>query len=222
MVARSHRSKGKLESKDWMKGDANGMANQGNDRVWLFDGTGLEGWVAQEGGGAPDWTLHDGVMTVKKGNIVSRQTFGDAHIHVEFACPDMPWREGQGKGNSGVYIHGAYEIQVLDSYGVEPPTDGDCAAIYGLQTPLCNACRPPEEWQTYDIVFRAPRIGGGGEVLEKARLTLLFNGAVVHNNLVLERATPGGVTEEIRAEGPLLLQDHGDPVRYRNVWLKRL
>ncbi|MDR1734620.1 MAG: DUF1080 domain-containing protein [Oscillospiraceae bacterium] len=186
----------------------------------LFDGTSLDNWTRQDGE-APDWAITDGCMTVGKGNIVSKAAFGDARLHVEFRIPAMPWAKGQDKGNSGVYLQGRYEIQVLDSYGVEEPTHDDCAAIYNLAAPRTNACLPAEEWQSYDIIFRAPRFADGA-VTEPARLTLIQNGVVVHNNLILSRCTPGGVSGKEAETGPLLLQDHGNPVSFRNIWLEAL
>jgi len=190
-------------------------------KVILFDGTNLNGWHDQ-GGGKADWTLEDGIMTVKHGNIVSNEVYGDAMIHLEFRTPDMPWAHGQDKGNSGVYIHGCYELQVLDTYGKENPDFSDCGAIYSMYEPQMNASKPAMEWQTYDIMVRAPRYDENGEITEYARLTVLQNGLVVQNNVVLPRNTPGGVYEHIVKEGPLLLQDHGNPVSYRNIWLIHL
>ena len=187
----------------------------------LFDGTDLSNW-RDGGGGAAQWEIKDGAMTVTKGNIVSIAEYGDAHLHVEFRVPDMPEAEGQGKGNSGVYVHGCYEIQVLDSYGREQPDSSDCSAIYGMHAPLTNACLPPMEWQAYDIYFRAPRFDGNQKT-ENAKLTLLHNGTVVHNNITLPHATSGGVTHDREAmRGPLMLQDHDNPVSFRNIWFEAL
>jgi len=192
-----------------------------NKKIVLFDGTSLDGWTDDKGGPA-DWTLEDGVMTVTHSNIVSKAKFGDALLHVEFREPDMPEEKGQGKGNSGVYVHGCYEIQVLDSYGVEKPGKGDCAAIYDMYAPIMNACKPAMEWQTYDILIRAPRFGLLGKIKENGIISVFHNGLPVHNNAVLPRATPGGVTDKPVAEGPLMLQDHGNPVSYRNIWVLKL
>lgn len=193
------------------------------EKVYLFDGTDLSGWKSRWSGNTPDWKVGDGIATVGHEDIVSDYQFSDAHIHVEFRIPDMPDCTGQAKGNSGVYVHGCYEIQVLDSYGIENPHNDDCSGIYSIQAPLCNACLPAEEWQTYDIIFRAPRFNQYGEIAEDGRITLLQNGIVVHNNFILPSVTPGGITENRRvAKGPLMLQDHGNAVSFRNVWVMPL
>ena len=193
------------------------------EKVYLFDGTDLSGWKSRWSGNTPDWKVEDGISTVGHEDIVSDYQFSDAHIHVEFRIPDMPDCTGQAKGNSGVYVHGCYEIQVLDSYGIENPHNDDCSGIYSIQAPLCNACLPAEEWQTYDIIFRAPRFNQYGEIAEDGRITLLQNGIVVHNNFILPSVTPGGITENRRvAKGPLMLQDHGNAVSFRNVWVMPL
>lgn len=191
------------------------------EKITLFNGKDLAGWTGRDGS-EPRWDVADGITTVKPGtgDIMTRRTFGDAFIHLEFRTPDMPNEHGQGKGNSGVFIHGRYEIQVLDSWGVDSGR-GDCSAIYDKHAPLFNNCLPAMEWQSYDIVFRAPRFGTDGKVTELPRLTLLHNGLPVHNNLVLESIT-GAALGEMSAEGPLLLQDHGNTVSYRNVWMVRL
>jgi len=193
-------------------------------RIYLFDGSTTENFTKRDG--TPHtWTLNeDGTMTVAigTGDIVSKAKYKDAHIHVEWMEPDMPDKSGQEKGNSGVYIHGCYELQVLDSYGIENPTWSDCGGIYGMYTPLCNACKPALEWQTYDIFFRAPRFNENGEITECARATILQNGQVVQNNIILHNTTPGGVTNTPVAEGPLLLQDHWNYVTYRNIWIDTL
>ena len=187
----------------------------------LFDGSTTENFTSLDGSPA-NWILgDDGSMTVNHGNIKSKLVYGDAHIHVEWMEPDMPHSVGQEKGNSGVYIHGCYELQVLDSFGKEDPQNDDCGGIYQNYKPRVNACKPALEWQTYDIIFRAPRFENGN-MTEAARATILQNGTVIHNNIILHRATPGGVTEHTVAEGPLMLQDHGNPVKFRNIWIETL
>lgn len=189
--------------------------------VVLFDGTSLDGW--KHGNGDPArWPVADGAMTVQSGSIVSDAMFGDAYIHIEFCVPDMPQASGQSKGNSGVILHGRYEVQVLDSYGKPTPGTGDCAAVYGQHAALLNACRPPLEWQTFDIVFRTARYSDDGELTELPRLTLLQNGIVVQNNVTIQGSTRRRPEPAPGNQGPLLLQDHGCPVRYRNIWLVKL
>lgn len=192
------------------------------EKIFLFNEKDFSNWTTRDGSES-GWTIDKGFMTVKPGtgDIMTKEVFGDAFIHLEFRCPDMPDKHGQDKGNSGVFIHGRYEVQVLDSYGVDSGR-GDCSAIYDKYAPLFNNCRPAMEWQSYDIIFRAPRFAEDGSVSEKPRLTLLFNGLPVHNNLTLESVTGAPLTEEMVAEGPLLLQDHGNTVSYRNVWMCRL
>lgn len=193
-------------------------------RIILFDGTTLDNFTDLDGNPNP-WILNDdGTMTVpgKWVSIVSKATYKDAHIHVEWMEPDMPEAIGQEKGNSGVYIHGCYELQVLDSYGIESPNTDDCGGIYQIYRPLVNACKPALEWQTYDIIFRAPRYNERGELAEPARATILQNGQVIHNNVILYRHTPGGLTNSAVPEGPLMLQDHGNPVKFRNIWIETL
>ena len=191
------------------------------EKVILFNGENLDNWTTRDGNAA-GWAVEDGITTVtaKTGDIMTKEVFGDCLLHVEFRIPDMPEAEGQAKGNSGVYIHGRYEVQVLDSYGLEPGK-GDCRTVYDCHAPLFNACKPAMEWQTYDIIFRTARFDDDGNVTEKPRLTLLHNGMPVHNNIVLENVT-GGALGEMCKEGPLLLQDHGNAVSYRNIYVYRL
>ena len=192
------------------------------EKTILFDGTSTDGWTNKDG--TPiDWQIdEEGALVVGNHDIISKETYGDAHIHVEFWLPNMPEAEGQGKANSGVYVHGEYEIQVLDSFGVEYIHDFDCAGIYEQHVPITNANLPPETWQTYDIYFLAPKFNVDGEITQNGRLTLIFNGVCVHNNVELFHRTPGGNVRKRVAKGPLLLQDHGNKVRYRNIWIERL
>jgi hypothetical protein len=159
-----------------------------------------------------------------KGSIVTRQNFGDMKLHLEFWLPLMADSFGQGRANSGVIINNIYEVQVLDSFGLVPSA-GDCAAIYSQARPRVNASLPPERWQTYDITFRGPRMNSDGTVKERARITVEHNGIKVQDNLAIEGATAGhepGKPPANVATGPLHLQDHGNRVRYRNVWLVEL
>ena len=195
------------------------------EKIVLFDGTDLNGFVRRYGG-EPTWKLEDGFMTVVEGNIVSKETFGDAHIHLEWREPMIdPEKYGQARGNSGVFIHGCYELQVLDSFDVEEgrPHDRDCGSIYEMYKPLQNACRPMMEWQSYDIYFRAPRFDENGNMTDCASATIFQNGLLIQNNIPLHRTTPGGLNSSnpIAAEGPLELQDHGDPVSFRNIYIEK-
>jgi hypothetical protein len=184
--------------------------------VILFSGKDLSNWTKLDGQPA-GWKVEDGIMHVLPGtgDIMTKEKFTDFFLHLEFRCPDMPEAKGQAKGNSGVFLQGRYEIQVLDSYGLEIPGKGDCGAIYNQFAPLVNACRPPMEWQTYDVVFRAPRLNNSGEVIEAVRLTVLHNGLVIQNNIQLSSNV---LTQEAGTPGPLRLQDHGNLVAYRNIW----
>ena len=199
------------------------MIKRPENAVVLFDGGPLTNWRRRDGG-TVGWRVEDGVMAVVPGtgDIVSEEKYLDALIHVEWREPDMPEATGQGKGNSGVFVQGRYEIQVLDSYGWESPGKGDCGGLYGQFAPLVNACKPALEWQAYDIIFRAARLDESGQVTEMARLTVVQNGQVIHNNVLTLGPTAGPVDLDEGTPGPLLLQDHGDLVQYRNVWLAHL
>jgi hypothetical protein len=159
------------------------------------------------------------------GNISTREAFGDCQLHVEFAEPSPPSGESQGRGNSGVFLMGLYEIQVLDSYQNKTYADGQASAVYGQYPPLVNASRPPAQWQMYDIVFHGPRFGKAGELLHPARVTVLHNGALVQDNVELTGPTAQGERPpyKVHAEKlPLSLQDHHNPVRFRNIWIREL
>lgn len=189
----------------------------------LFNHHNLNNWRTRAGDPA-GWLVEDAVMKVvpKTGDILTQEQFTDFHLHLEFRIPDMPHATGQAKGNSGVFLQGRYEIQVLDSYGIGLPGMGDCGAFYNASAPLVNACLPPLQWQTYDVIFRAPRLNAQGEVTERVRITVLQNGAVIQNNVELPDVSGGAVDLNIGEPGPLLLQDHGDLVQYRNIWVLEL
>jgi hypothetical protein len=191
--------------------------------IVLFDGKDLSGWVARKGGPA-GWKVENGYMEVvaKTGDILTKEKFGDFHLHVEFWLPLMANAKGQGRSNSGVYLQGRYEVQVLDSYNNETYADGSCGALYKLIAPSKNASKPPEQWQTYDITFRAPRVDAQGKVTEKGRLTVVHNGVPVIDQGTFDRPTGGELDRNLGTPGPVLLQDHGNRVRFRNIWLKPL
>jgi hypothetical protein len=164
------------------------------------------------------WRIVDGAMEVKpgSGSIVTSDKFKDFKLHVEFRTPFMPEARGQGRGNSGVYLQGRYEVQVLDSYGLEPK-DNECGGIYQVGTPRVNMCLPPMQWQTYDVTFRAPRVEGDGK--EDAVVTVVHNGVTIHDQLRIPRPTGGALDANVSEPGPVYLQDHGNLVQFRNIWV---
>jgi len=197
-----------------------------SDAVVLFDGTDFSKWQGQRGDEVK-WKLENGYMeTTKTGRIRTKDEFGDFQLHLEFATPAKVEGSGQGRGNNGVNIFGRYEIQVLDSYQNETYADGQAAAIYGQTPPLVNASRPPGEWQTYDIIFEGPRWDDAGKLVKKAYLTVLHNGVVVHHRRELYGHTPfralGNYDRPHPPKGYLELYEHGNPVRFRNIWLRPL
>ena len=204
-----------------------------SDAIVLFDGKDLSKW-AQRGTGADrdkvidaGWPVRDGYFETgaRTGSLYTRESFGDIQLHVEWAAPAVASGNSQGRGNSGVILMGLYEIQVLDTYNNATYADGQAGAIYGQWPPLANAARKPGEWQTYDIVFEAPRFESG-RLVKPAFQTVFWNGVVLHNRKevmgptiyrnVATYATPHA------AELPLVLQDHNNPVRYRNIWVRRM
>jgi Domain of Unknown Function (DUF1080) len=191
--------------------------------IVLFDGKSLENWVKTDGKSPPSWKLlDDGVMEAKGGNIITKQKFDGAFkLHVEFRVPYMPDARGQARGNSGVYLQGRYEVQVLDSYGLDSK-DNDCGAIYEVAAPLVNACKAPTVWQSYDIEFHAPKCDNGKKV-EPARVTVYQNGIKIQDDTKIPvNNTRAGLGGDPCEPGPIMLQDHGNPVQYRNIWLVEL
>ncbi|HMS15489.1 MAG TPA: DUF1080 domain-containing protein [Planctomycetota bacterium] len=203
-------------------GNTLGLPQPTGARV-LFDGSDLKAFSGRDD--AARWDLKDGAMVVNgTGNISTRDQFGDMHLHLEWRAPKVVRGESQGRGNSGVFLMGRYEIQVLDSFENPTYADGQAGALYGQFPPLVNACRPPGEWQSYDIFFRVPRFQEGA-LTAKARVTVLHNGVLIQNNQEFlgstrHRTTPSYETHPER--GPVVLQDHGDPVEFRNIWILEL
>lgn len=193
-----------------------------SDAMVLFGGGDLSAWKNLSGGPAK-WRVENGILEVNgTGNILTTEEFGDVQLHVEWASPSQVEGEGQGRGNSGVYLQGRYEIQVLDSYQNKTYPNGQAGAFYGVAAPLVNACRKPGEWQTYDIIFHGPRQGADGKA-EPGSLTVLHNGVLVQDHVaVAGESTTSAAFSGIVSKGPLMLQDHGNPVRYRNIWIRRL
>ncbi|MGA2657713.1 MAG: DUF1080 domain-containing protein [Verrucomicrobiota bacterium] len=198
-----------------------------SDAVVLFDGTDLSKWEADEGSGVPTkWVVKDGAMECvpHSGYIRTREKIGDCQLHVEWAAPSRVQGESQGRGNSGVFMMGLVEIQVLDDYNNPTYADGFAASVYGQSPPLANALRPPGEFQAYDIVFRRAIFKGGQEI-DPGYVTVFENGVLVQDHARLEGPTGHGARSKpgpFPEAGPLKLQDHGNPVRYRNVWYRPL
>lgn len=197
-----------------------------SDALILFDGKDLSQWT--DGKGQPArWKVENGYMEVvaKTGAIRTKQNFGDCQLHVEWASPVIVKGEGQGRGNSGVFLMNIYEIQVLDCYNDKTYADGMTAALYAQYPPMVNACRPPGEWQTYDIIFRRPRFDDKGQLISPAWMTVFHNNILVHNNAELIGPTVHKARPPYKAHPdslPISLQDHGSPVRFRNIWIREL
>lgn len=176
--------------------------------VVLFDGTSADKWNNGR-------MTEDGLLIV---GTVSKPSFGDFHLHAEFQTPFMPAARGQGRGNSGVYLQNRYELQVLDSFGLDGK-DNECGGFYSIKAPAVNMCYPPLAWQTYDIDFTGARFDSAGKKTADAVVTARHNGVLIHDNFALPKLTPGGAPQEAPGEGPFMLQDHGNPVRFRNIWV---
>lgn len=190
------------------------------DAIVLFDGKDLSQW--EEGG--ERWRIEDGEATVRGGGIQTKQSFGDCQLHIEWASPEKVTGSGQGRGNSGVYLMGRYEIQVLDSYNNHTYPDGSAGALYKQSPPLVNVSRKPGEWQSFDIVFTAPRFKDG-KLARPGYVTVFHNGVLIQNHTEIEGTTAWDAAPKYEphpAKQPLQLQNHGNPVRYRNIWIREL
>lgn len=189
-----------------------------SDAIILFDGKDLSKWKNK------NWIVANGAMKVNKGKQSSLDQFGSIQLHIEWATPDNTKSKSQGRGNSGVFLMGLYEIQILDSYDNQTYADGQAAAVYGQKPPAVNACKKPGEWQSYDIIFIAP-IFENEKCIQPARVTVFHNGILVHHNVKIHGPTKHQKVTEYKAhgeKGPLVLQDHKNPVRYRNIWVRPL
>ena len=191
--------------------------------IVLFDGKSLDNWTGMDGKSPVKWEIVDGCLQVKPGagNILSKQLLeGDFKLHVEFRIPYLPpERKGQDRGNSGVYVQGRWEVQVLDAYHNDTYKNGMCAAIYSIEPPSENACKAPTVWQSYDIEFHAPKCADGKKV-EPGTMTVYWNSVRVHDNTKLTKDnTPSGRGGDPCMPGPLMLQDHHSPDQFRNIWM---
>lgn len=196
-----------------------------SDAIILFNGKNLSEWTGDKASDAK-WKIENGYMEVNKtGSIHTKKTFGNCQLHIEWATPAKVEGSSQGRGNSGIFLMNTYELQILDSYGNPTYADGQAASIYGQYPPLVNACRKPGEWQTYDILFHAPRFDKDKKLVAPARMTVFHNGILVHDNAVLTGPTQHKIRLPYIAHAdrlPISLQDHGCPVRYRNIWIREL
>ena len=203
-----------------------------SDAIILFDGKNMAEWQTDKGE-EPKWKIENGYMEIVKkgGSIRTKKSFGNCQLHIEWASPVPPTGTSQGRGNSGVFFMSRYELQVLDSYTEKnyednrTYADGQAAALYGQYPPLVNVSRKPGEWQSYDVSFLRPEFDNDGNLVRPARITVLHNGVVVHNNVAIKGATAHKQQAKYsRHEDklPLSLQDHGNPIRFRNIWVREL
>jgi hypothetical protein len=200
-----------------------------SDALILFDGKDIAQWVYKDGRPA-SWPIVNGILTCKSGtgNIYTRQKFGSAQIHVEFSTPEMPNAHGQARANSGVYLQGRYEIQILDSFNNPTYANGSSGALYGQYAPLVNVSMPPGEWQSYDIIFHAPKCDADRKVVTRGTVTVLYNGVLVQDGVAVQGRTTSSDDTDPCDDGPLMLQDHFHPsvketfMQFRNIWIRPL
>jgi hypothetical protein len=196
-----------------------------SDALVLFDGDNLDQWQAEQGGDAA-WKVENGIVTVVPGTgaIKTRQSFTDVQLHIEWRTPAEISGQGQGRGNSGVILMERYEIQVLDSFDNQTYANGQAGSVYKQHIPLVNASRAPGEWQSYDIIFVAPRFSDNGRIAEPARVTVLHNGVLIQNNVSIQGTAVFVGTPSYKAHGaaPIRLQEHRNPVSFRNIWVRQL
>ncbi len=196
------------------------------DAIVLFSGKDFSAWNGK-GGKPVAWTIEDGAMTVKggSGEITSKQAFGDCQLHIEWRTPSVVKGEGQGRGNSGIFLMGQYELQVLDGFNNKTYSNGQAGSIYKQLIPLVNASKSPGEWQTYDVIFTAPTFSADGRLHSQARITVLHNGVLIQNNQAIWGGTEYIGIPEYKPHAvkePITLQDHGDAVSFRNIWIREL
>jgi hypothetical protein len=197
-----------------------------SDAIVLFDGKDLSQWKSDKGGGPAKWEIKDGAAIVNgTGGISTKQGFGDCQLHIEWATPAEAKGEGQGRGNSGIFLQGRYEVQILDSYNNKTYYNGQAGAVYKQYAPLVNACRKPGEWQAYDVVYHAPRFDEVGKLLKPGTVTVMQNGVLIQDNVEIKGPTSHAGKPKYKAhplKQPLALQDHHNPIRFRNIWIREL
>jgi len=200
-----------------------------SDAIVLFDGKDISQWQYKDGRPGA-WPIVEGILTCKSGtgNLYTKRKFGSAQIHVEFAVPYMSNAHGQARANSGVYLQGRYEIQILDSFNNPTYSNGSAGSLYGQYAPLVNVSRPPKKWQTYDIVFHAPKCGDDRKLATPGTVTVLYNGVLVQDNVTVKGRTTSSDDTDPCEDGPLMLQDHYHPdvkgtfMQFRNIWIRPL
>ncbi|MCF0058490.1 DUF1080 domain-containing protein [Dyadobacter sp. CY356] len=198
-----------------------------SDAIVLFDGKNLDQWVSgNEGGGPAPWTVADGALTCapKKGDIVTKQSFSDYQLHIEWRAPAKVEGNSQGRGNSGIFMQGIYELQVLDSYNNPTYVNGQAGSIYKQTMPLVNPVVGPGEWQTYDVVYTAPHFNKDGQMVIPPYITVLLNGVLVQNHTAIQGTTPyiGQPMITPHGPGPIKLQDHNNTTSFRNIWIREI
>ena len=201
--------------------------NVPSDAIVLFDGMHLDQWISSKDSTAAAWTINaDKTMTVKPGtgDIQTKQNFGSVQLHLEWSAPDIIESKGQGRGNSGIFFQNLYEVQILDSYQNRTYSNGQATAIYKQHIPLVNATKAPDQWQTYDIIFHAPEFDAEGNKIKSGTFTVIHNGVLVQDHVEILGTTEyiGPPKNPAHGKGPIKLQDHSNPVQYRNIWVRKL
>ncbi len=196
-----------------------------SDAIVLFDGKNADEWQSADKSAAK-WKVEAGALTVKEGSgdVLTKKEFDDFQLHIEFRTPAVVKGDGQGRGNSGIFLQGLYELQVLDNYNNVTYSNGQAGSIYKQTMPLVNACLKPGEWQTYDVVYSAPKFNKDGMMVTPPYVTVIQNGVLVQNHTAIQGTTPyiGQPEWKAHGKGPIKLQDHGNPTSFRNIWIREL
>jgi hypothetical protein len=204
----------------------NQLNNVPSDAIILFDGNNLEQWMSDKDGSKAMWDVKDGIITVKAGtgDIKTKEKFGSCQLHLEFRTPAKTEATGQGRGNSGLFFQEKYEVQILDNYQNPTYSNGQCGSVYKQTIPLVNACKAPGEWQSYDIIFKAPMFNADGIKIASGYVTVIHNGVLVQNHTELKGTTEyiGLPKNDAHGNGSIKLQDHGNPMSFKNIWIRNL